>query len=445
MTVQAPVFNELHVVERLIHALAALDYPRERLQIQILDDSSDETTALAAACVEHYRAQGLAIELVHRQPRPGFKAGALAAAMSQASGEIIAIFDADFIPAPDFLRRTVPAMLVHDQVGFIQTRWSHLNDAYSLLTQAQALALDGHFVVEQTVRQRSGWLFGFNGTAGLWRRSCIDDAGGWQTDTLCEDLDLSYRAQLRGWQGLYLPDVNAPAEIPPQLAAFKRQQGRWATGSIQTFRKLAGQVARSPRPLTHKVEGIIHLGAYFCHPLMVLLLLLTLPLLWLGWLMAYLGLASVGPPLLYAVSQWELYRGRGWLRRLAALPLLVLLGTGLALSNTVAVARGFSNRPADFRRTPKFHVQDRRDLWQDKRYTLPLSWLVLGEMALTGYALLTVAVALWRGHIYAVPFLLLYVGGFGVMVVVGIAQSWQRHAPRRRPRRQHRPAPLVVD
>jgi cellulose synthase/poly-beta-1,6-N-acetylglucosamine synthase-like glycosyltransferase len=453
VTVQAPVFNELHVVERLIHALAALDYPRERLQIQILDDSSDETTALAAACVEHYRAQGLAIELVHRQPRPGFKAGALAAAMSQASGEIIAIFDADFIPAPDFLRRTVPAMLVHDQVGFIQTRWSHLNDAYSLLTQAQALALDGHFVVEQTVRQRSGWLFGFNGTAGLWRRSCIDDAGGWQTDTLCEDLDLSYRAQLRGWQGLYLPDVNAPAEIPPQLAAFKRQQGRWATGSIQTFRKLAGQVARSPRPLTHKVEGIIHLGAYFCHPLMVLLLLLTLPLLWLGdtaanplrWLMAYLGLASVGPPLLYAVSQWELYRGRGWLRRLAALPLLVLLGTGLALSNTVAVARGFSNRPADFRRTPKFHVQDRRDLWQDKRYTLPLSWLVLGEMALTGYALLTVAVALWRGHIYAVPFLLLYVGGFGVMVVMGIAQGWQRQTLRRRPRRRPRPAPVVVD
>jgi cellulose synthase/poly-beta-1,6-N-acetylglucosamine synthase-like glycosyltransferase len=453
VTVQAPVFNELHVVERLIDALAALDYPRERMTIQVLDDSTDETTALAAACVERYRAQGLAIELVHRQQRPGFKAGALAAALPQASGEIIAIFDADFTPAPDFLRRTVPAMLANPQVGFIQTRWSHLNDAYSLLTQAQALALDGHFVVEQTVRQRSGWLFGFNGTAGLWRKSCIDDAGGWQTDTLCEDLDLSYRAQLRGWQGLYLPNVDAPAEIPPQLAAFKRQQSRWATGSIQAFRKLAGQVARSPRPPMHKIQGLIHLGAYFCHPLMVLLLLLTLPLLWFGdtaanplrWLLAYLGLASVGPPLLYAVSQWELYRGRGWLRRLAALPLLVLLGTGLALSNTTAVLRGLSRRPADFQRTPKFHVQDRRDLWQNKRYTLPLSWLVLGEMALTGYSLLTVAVALSRGHIYAVPFLLLYVGGFGVMVVVGIAQSWQRHAPRRRPRRQHRPAPLIVD
>jgi cellulose synthase/poly-beta-1,6-N-acetylglucosamine synthase-like glycosyltransferase len=453
VTVQAPVFNELHVVERLIHALAALDYPREHMQIQILDDSTDETTALAAACIERYRAQGLAIELVHRQQRPGFKAGALAAALSQASGEIIAIFDADFTPAPDFLRRTVPAMLAYPQVGFIQTRWSHLNGSYSLLTQAQALALDGHFVVEQTVRQRSGWLFGFNGTAGLWRKSCIDDAGGWQTDTLCEDLDLSYRAQLCGWQGLYLPDVDAPAEIPPQLAAFKRQQSRWATGSIQTFRKLAGQVVRSPRPLTHKVQGLIHLGAYFCHPLMVLLLLLTLPLLWFGdaganplrWLLAYLGLASVGPPLLYAVSQWELYRGRSWLQRLAALPLLVLLGTGLALSNGAAVLRGLSRRPADFQRTPKFHVQDRYDLWQNKRYTLPLSWLVVGEMVFASYALLTVAVALWRGHVYAVPFLLLYAGGFGVMVLVGIAQSWQRHSPRQRPRRRSRPAPVVVD
>ncbi len=454
VTVQAPVYNELHVVERLIDALAALDYPRDRLQIQVLDDSADETIALATACVERYRAQGLDIALLHRQQRAGFKAGALAAAMPQASGEVIAIFDADFTPAPDFLRRIVPYMVADEQTGFIQTRWSHLNASYSLLTQAQALALDGHFVVEQTVRQRNGWFFGFNGTAGLWRRQCIDDAGGWQTDTLCEDLDLSYRAQLRGWRGLYLPDVDAPAEIPPQLAAFKRQQARWATGSIQTFRKLAGRVALSPRPLGHKIEGLIHLGAYFCHPLMVLLLLLTLPLLWFGnpaanplrWLLAYLGLASIGPPLLYAVSQWELHRGQGWLRRLLALPLLVLMGTGLALSNTLAVARGLSRRPSDFRRTPKFHVEDRRDLWQNKRYTLPLSWLVVGEALLAGYALLTVAVALWRGHVYAVPFLLLYVGGFALMVIVGITQGWQRQKPRRRYRgRSHRPAPVVSD
>jgi len=451
VTVQAPIFNELHVVERLIQALAALDYPRDRLQIQLLDDSTDETTALAAAGIERVRGQGLEIELLHRQQRPGFKAGALAAAMPQTRGEVIAIFDADFVPAPDFLRRTVPYLMADPTAGFLQTRWSHLNAGYSPLTQMQALALDGHFVVEQTVRQRSGWLFGFNGTAGLWRRACIDDAGGWQTDTLCEDLDLSYRAQLRGWRGLYLPDVDAPAEIPPQLAALKRQQGRWATGSIQTFRKLALPVARSSRPLSHRIEGLIHLGAYFCHPLMVLLLLLTLPLLWFGdsaanplrWLLAYLGVVSIGPPLLYVVSQWELHRGQGWLRRLAVLPLLVLMGAGLALSNTAAVAAGLSNRPVAFRRTPKFHVQERRDLWRNKRYALPLSWLVLGEAFLAGYALLTVAAALVRGHYYAAPFLLLYVGGFGMMVVVGIAQSWQRQPPRRRMGKQPRPAAVV--
>jgi cellulose synthase/poly-beta-1,6-N-acetylglucosamine synthase-like glycosyltransferase len=444
VTVQLPVFNELHVVERLIEAVAALDYPRDRLQVQVLDDSIDETTALAAACVDRYRAQGLTIELLHRIERPGFKAGALAAAQPWATGELIAIFDADFVPLPDFLLRTVPYMVAAPEVGFLQTRWAHLNEGYSALTGAQALALDGHFVVEQTVRQRSGWFFGFNGTAGLWRRSCIEDAGGWQIDTLCEDLDLSYRAQLRGWRGLYLPDVSAPAEIPPQLAALKRQQSRWATGSIQTFRKLSRRVVGARRSLPQTIEALIHLGAYFCHPLMLLLLLLTLPLLWFGdaasnplrWLLTYLGFASIGPPLLYTISQWELHHQeplrQGWLRRLAVLPLLVLLGTGLALSNTVAVARGLSNRMPEFRRTPKFHLQHRGDQWQDKRYALPLSGLVLGELFLAGYALVTVVVAIDRGQLYAAPFLMLYVLGFGMMVTVGLVQGWQRQQPHRR-------------
>ncbi len=444
VTVQLPVFNELHVVERLIDAVAALDYPRDRLQVQVLDDSTDETTALAAACIERQRARGLDIALLHRAQRPGYKAGALSAAQSQVTGEFIAIFDADFVPPSDFLRRTLPHLLADPTMGFLQTRWAHLNERYSALTGAQALALDGHFMVEQTVRQRSGWFFGFNGTAGLWRRACIDDAGGWQIDTLCEDLDLSYRAQLRGWRGLYLPDVSAPAEIPPQLAALKRQQSRWATGSIQTFRKLSGQLVRAQRPLLHTIEALIHLGAYFCHPLMLLLLLLTLPLLWFGdtsanplrWLLTYLGLASIGPPLLYAISQWELHGDEpllhGWLRRLLSLPLLVLMGTGLALSNTVAVARGLSNQMPEFRRTPKFHLQDPGDQWQDKRYSLPLSGLVLGEMFLFCYALLTVIVAIARGQLYAAPFLMLYVLGFGMVVVVGLVQGWQRRRPQRR-------------
>lgn len=435
VTVQLPVFNELHVTERLLAAVARLEYPRDRLQIQVLDDSTDETTAIAAASIERHRQLGLEIQHLHRTERPGFKAGALAAALPQATGELIAIFDADFVPEPEFLLRTVPALAANAEAGYLQTRWAHLNEDYSMLTRAQALALDGHFVVEQTVRQGRGWFFGFNGTAGLWRRECIDDAGGWQADTLCEDLDLSYRAQLRGWQGMYLGDVAAPAEIPPQLAALKRQQARWATGSIQTFRKLAGAVAASDRPLSHRIEGLIHLGAYFCHPLMLLLLLLTLPLLWFDgfasspvrWLLTYLGVASVGPPLLYAVSQRALHRGetgrQGWLRRLAALPLLVLMGTGLALNNTVAVVRGLRRQPADFRRTPKFQLEQRNGQWRDKPYALPLTAMVLGELALMLYALATVAVALQRGHTYAVPFLLLYVFGFGMMVVVGVAQG----------------------
>lgn len=450
VTVQLPVFNELHVTERLLAAVARLEYPRDRLQIQVLDDSTDETAAIAAGCVEHYRGQGLNIQHLHRAERPGFKAGALAAALPEASGELIAIFDADFVPQPDFLLRTVPSLAADPAAGYLQTRWAHLNEDYSLLTRSQALALDGHFIVEQTVRQERGWYFGFNGTAGLWRRQCIDDAGGWQADTLCEDLDLSYRAQLRGWRGLYLGNVAAPAEIPPQLAAFKRQQARWATGSIQTFRKLAGSVAGSNRPLSHRIEGLIHLGAYFCHPLMLLLLLLTLPILWfdgfasspMRWLLAYLSVASIGPPLLYAVSQHKL-RGsetgrQGWLWRLTALPLLVLLGTGLALNNSVAVFHGLRRRPADFRRTPKFQLEQRNGQWRDKPYALPLTAMVLGELALTLYALATVGVALLRGHVYAVPFLLLYVLGFGTMVAVGVAQSravggsrsWRR---RRRP------------
>ena len=455
VTVQLPVFNELHVTERLLAAVARLEYPRDRLQIQVLDDSTDETSAIAAACVERYRQQGIEIQHLHRAVRPGFKAGALAAALPEASGEFIAIFDADFVPQPDFLLRTVPALAANAEAGYLQTRWAHLNEDYSLLTRAQALALDGHFVVEQTVRQSRGWFFGFNGTAGLWRRACIDDAGGWQADTLCEDLDLSYRAQLRGWQGMYLGDVAAPAEIPPQLAALKRQQARWATGSIQTFRKLARSVAASDRPLSHRIEGLIHLGAYFCHPLMLLLLLLTLPLLWFDgfanspvrWMMAYLGIASIGPPLLYAVSQRALHGNetghQGWLRRLTALPLLVLLGTGLALNNTAAVFRGMRRRPADFRRTPKFQLEQRNGQWRDKPYALPLTGMVLGELALMLYALTTVAVALLRGHDYAVPFLLLYVLGFGMMVVVGLAQGrevgWSRALRRRARARGARP------
>ncbi|NIO72790.1 MAG: glycosyltransferase, partial [Anaerolineae bacterium] len=277
VTVQLPIYNELHTVERLLNAAAGLDYPRDRLEIQVLDDSTDATSRVAARTVALLRRQGIDVIHISRPDRTGFKAGALAAGLAEAKGELIAIFDADFLPPPDFLQRVVPHF-ADPIVGCVQTRWGHLNRDYSLFTQAQALGVDGHFVVEQTARSRAGLFINFNGTAGIWRRTCIGDAGGWQGDTLTEDLDLSYRAQLRGWQIGYVPDVVVPAELPAQISGFKRQQARWAQGSIQTALKLLGPLLRSDQPWSVKLEGVVHLTGYLVHPLMLLVVLLTLPM-----------------------------------------------------------------------------------------------------------------------------------------------------------------------
>ena len=452
VTVQLPIYNEMHVVERLIDAVAQLDYPPDRLQIQVLDDSTDETTAIAQARVDYHRARGVDIVLVRRQGREGFKAGALAHGLCSARGEIIAIFDADFVPPPDFLRRTVPHFLSDPRLGFLQTRWGHLNASYSAITRAQALALDGHFVIEQTARQRAGWFMNFNGTAGLWRRACIEESGGWRADTLCEDLDLSYRAQLAGWHCAYLPHVVAPAEVPPQLAAFKRQQFRWAKGSIQCLRKLGGTVWQAKRPWPARLQGLIHLSSYLAHPLMVIMLLVTLPLLLSGvrlsWPLAYLSLASLGPPILYAVAQKELYPD--WWRRYAYMPVLVLLGSGIAFSNSVAVLQGLLGRGNSFRRTPKFRLEGKSGHWQGRRYALALDWTVFGEALLALYAALTITVAWKQGHTWAIPFLCLYLGGFGLMAAVGLWQSMGSAflaKPRRKrspaTRQAARPAPLA--
>jgi len=423
VTVQLPIFNEALVVERLIDSVVQLDWPRDRLQIQVLDDSTDETTAIAQACVDAYRAQGVDIELVHRTDRIGFKAGALDEGLKSATGELFAIFDADFVPNPGWLHQTVPYFIHQTQLGMLQTRWEHLNRDYSLLTRAQAIALDGHFTVEQAARQRSGLLMNFNGTAGIWRRSCITDAGGWQHDTISEDLDLSYRAQLRGWQCLFLPDVEAPAEIPPQLAAFKRQQFRWAKGSIQCLKKLAGPVATASLPLVVRWQALVHLSTYLIHPLMIVLLLVALPLMLSGnhlpQPLGFLSLVSLGPPLMYATAQ-RVLRPRGWLKRYAAMPMLILLGTGVALNNTRAVIEALLGVDNVFQRTPKFRIETRSDRWLDSRYTLPLDGMVIGELALAAYAVATVVVALGHGNAYAVPFMLLYVGGFGYVGLQGL-------------------------
>lgn len=430
VTVQLPVYNELHVVRRLIDVCAKLDYPSDRLQIQVLDDSTDSTTAIAESRVEFWRNRGIDVQVQRRHDRSGFKAGALREGLSAATGDFIAVFDADFTPRPDFLLRTVPAFFDNSSgdIGFVQTRWTHLNEGYSPLTRAQALALDGHFVVEQDARHSVGLPFGFNGSAGVWRRTCIEDpaVGGWQDDTLCEDLDLSYRAQLAGWRGAYLGDVEAPAELPPQLLAFKRQQFRWAKGSVATLRKLSHRVWNCGWPTYKRVAAYAHLGGYLIHPLLLVLLLATPLLMLFGsqpyWPLAYLGLVSVGPPALYALAQRRLHP-HGWLRNWAYLPLLMLLGMGLSLSNSIAATQALSGRGGTFLRTPKFKVVAGSDAWHKSGYALALEPLVAVEIFLALYAAVGCYISFALGYWWNLPFLALYACGYALVAVLGLRES----------------------
>ncbi len=426
VTVQVPVYNERHVILRVIDAVASLDYPADRLEIQILDDSADKTTALARTRVAYYRSRGVDIEVLRRSNREGFKAGALSWGLQRAKGDYVAIFDADFEPHKDFLLQTVPHFLHRPQLGLVQSRWSHLNAEYSALTRAQAIVFDGHFVVEQTGRNRSGLLMNFNGTAGVWRRGCIEESGGWEASTLSEDLDLSYRAQLIGWETLYLPDVEAPAELPPQISAFKRQQARWSQGSVQTLRKLMMPIVRSERlTAIQKGMALLHLSGYLAHALMVLLLLTTLPLLASGSRPPSLGnaglLMSLGPPLVYVVSQRALYQD--WRRRLLAFPLLVLFGVGIAWNNSLAVWRGLRDWGGTFARTPKFRIEGRDGHWAESSYRLNVDRTVIGELLLALYALVATGVAYQTARYAMIPFLLLYAAAFGTVACTELAQS----------------------
>ncbi len=434
VTVQLPMYNERHVVERLVNAVAALDYPRDLLQIQLLDDSDDGTATLSARLAARWARRGLDVTLVRRPNRAGFKAGALAYALPYAQGELIAIFDADFVPEPDFLKRTVPAFLApgSEDLAFLQARWEHLNRDHSLLTRCQALALDGHFAVEQPARRAAGFAFGFNGSAGIWRRAAIEApaVGGWQADTLCEDLDLAYRVQLAGWRGTFLESEAAPAEIPPQLVAFKRQQARWAQGSIQTLRKLGARVLRSDWPLTKRAAALAHLGSYLTHPFLLLIVLSNAPLLLLHAappaLLMGLGIASLGPPLLYTLAQRRLHPDR-WLSHLAVLPLLMLFGLGLSWTNTLAVTRAFRRDPGSFARTPKFQAEPGSDAWRQSSYRLPVGRAVLMEGLLALYAGAGVIAGVHNGNLWGAAFLALFALGFGAMVAV---ELWQARATR---------------
>ena len=430
VTVQLPVYNEVHVVGRLIDACAKLDYPPNCLQIQVLDDSTDGTTTVAESKAVFWRRRGVNVQVLHRSDRRGFKAGALKEGLSAATGEFIAVFDADFAPHPDFLQRTVPTFLTEKgrEIGFVQTRWTHLNAGYSALTRAQALALDGHFVVEQAARHSIGMPFGFNGSAGVWRRACIEDhtVGGWQDDTLCEDLDLSYRAQLAGWRGVYLDEVEAPAELPPQLLAFKRQQFRWAKGSVATLRKLGASVWNGRWSTLKRIAAYLHLGGYLIHPLLLLLLLVTPLLMIFGsqpfWPLAYLSLVSIGPPALYALAQRRLHQ-KDWLRRWAFLPLLMLLGMGLSLSNSVAAVQALLGRRGSFLRTPKFRVEGQTGEWRQSGYALALEPLVAAEIFLAIYAGVSCYISVVNSQWWNLPFLAFYACGYALVAGVGLRES----------------------
>jgi cellulose synthase/poly-beta-1,6-N-acetylglucosamine synthase-like glycosyltransferase len=435
VTVQLPIYNEPEVVRRLIDAAARLDYPRNRLVIQVLDDSTDETSALAAEQVRYWASRGRRILHIRRGNRSEYKAGALKYGMAISDSEYFAIFDADFLPPAHWLQQAMRPFFGPQgaAVGMVQTRWTHLNERYSLLTRAQALLLDGHFGVEQRTRSEEGFFFGFNGTAGIWRRQCIEDAGGWRGITLSEDLDLSYRAQIAGWKFSYLPNVVAPAELPATMAAFRIQQARWAKGSIQAVRFLAPQLLCARINIWKKLEGLIHITGYLVHPLMVLMVLLSLPLVLGGNYvlkdvpMAWIGIASLGAPMLFITAESSLYMRQAWWRRVSWMPLLMMLGVGVAFSNTRAVLAGVFNIKSPFQRTPKMGSAKSQRL---RRLSFPessgLGWNTLAEIGLSGYALFACILNVDQSNWIGASLLLAYATGFAW---VAGASLWEAATP----------------
>ncbi len=431
VTVQLPLFNERYVCGRLIDAVAEFDYPRDRFEIQVLDDSTDDTTEIARAKTEEIAALGFQISLIHRTDRTGYKAGALENGLRTAKGELVAVFDADFVPPPNILRDTVN-FFTDDKVGMVQARWDHLNRRYSMLTRIQSLMLDGHFVIEHGARQRSGRFFNFNGTAGVWRIKTIADAGGWEHDTLTEDMDLSYRAQLKGWKFIYVPEIVAPAEIPVEMASFKSQQHRWAKGSIQVCRKMLPTILRANVPFKVKLEAFFHLTNNFAYLLMIFLALLLMPNLLVrthhGWrevvlidLPLFFGTTfSIGT--FYVVAHKQLYGGT-W-KAIAKVPLLMSLGIGLSINNAKAVLEGIFGHETPFVRTAKHGVaNDKSSSWAKTSYRAKKGLVPLLELLFAAYFVVTIGVAIRGGHWVSIPFLALFLFGY---LYVGMFSIYQR-------------------
>jgi cellulose synthase/poly-beta-1,6-N-acetylglucosamine synthase-like glycosyltransferase len=440
VTIQLPLFNEMYVVERLLDAVAGIRYPRDRFQIQVLDDSTDETQEICKRKIAELarRFPELTIDYIHRVDRSGFKAGALENGLETAKGEFIMIFDADFLPLPDVLERSIHYFL-DPKVAVVQCRWEHVNRDFSALTEVQALMLDGHFIMEHAGRNWSGRFFNFNGTAGMWRRSAIADAGGWQHDTLTEDMDLSYRAQLRGWKFVYVPEITAPAELPVEMSAFKSQQFRWAKGSVQVARKLLPTILRSNATFAQKSEAFFHLTNNLAYPLLVILSLLLVPNLALrghhGWrevliidLPLFFG-TTLSIASFYMASEREiaLMRNPGarpkfqW-STLKRLPLVMSVGIGLCINQTRAVLEALAGRETEFVRTPKHGVRGKLESWSSKKYRAAKSITPFIELAMAAYFVLALAIAFSHGHYLSMPFLALFLCGFGY---VGWVSLWQ--------------------
>jgi cellulose synthase/poly-beta-1,6-N-acetylglucosamine synthase-like glycosyltransferase len=436
VTVQLPIYNEIHVIERLLKSIGEIDYPTDKLEIQVLDDSSDETRALTDGAVAKLRARGFDAVVLRREGRVGFKAGALDYGFQKAKGEFFFILDADFVPPPNILKESIH-YFVDSKVGMIQTRWGHLNRSYSWLTRAEAIMLDGHLVLEQTARSRTGRFFNFNGTAGLWRKSCISEGGGWQHDTLTEDLDLSYRAQLKGWKFVFLVDIVTPAELPVDMDGFKSQQHRWTKGSIQTCKKVLPRIWRSELPLFIKLEATAHLTANFAYLLLAFLCVLLHPsyggtgsttaggpfqILWIE--LPIFAATTASAAVFYLSAQRELYP-KDWKREIWFFPFVLALGIGLSINNARAVLEAVFNRRSDFCRTPKYGIERTRQQWKGSRYSAVRTVTPLIELIFALYFTYYVFHAFQNHEFLSVPFLMLFQIGFAY---VACSSLWHRMA-----------------
>lgn len=431
VTIQLPIFNEVYVVERLIRHVCNFNYPKDKMEIQVLDDSTDDTQELARKLVDEYRQQGFDIHYIHRENREGFKAGALRYGLEFAKGEFIAIFDADFTPQPDFLLKTIP-YFQNPQIGMVQTRWGHINEEYSFLTRAVALSLDGHFVLEQQVRNKAGFFINFNGTAGIWRKETIIDAGNWQPDTLTEDLDLSYRAQLKGWKFVFLNDVVSPAELPADINALKTQQFRWTKGAVETAKKILPLLLKAKLSWKVKLEGIIHLTSNIVFPFILIVAILNVPLVIIKNtlngidmyynLMSIFVLASIASFLFYLFSQKAIHLN--WRYRILYFPVFLAGSMGFAINNTKAVIEALIGKKSGFARTPKYRIVSANDDWRLRKYVQRrVSPTAFFEILLSVYYLIGIGISVYYLELAAIPFQILFLLGFGTVGFISIKHS----------------------